>query len=719
MNTDFVIYDGRSSTLGILYNGEESLCRRPRKGFVMRETEAGMFHVERVIFAVKSLGDSFHSSREEMVDGLSVFCDQSLCGGLMEETVLLKLASFVSPKVVTALFQIEKVEDVFVYRSRQCKGVVAGEAETLCESCKEIFDALILQDAPSSANTKLKQENETEVKEDYMGNSDGFEMNIKEEAEAEGDSDQTEEVDWGGEEEEKPVMKKFRSRQMETHPCKECGAIFKYRRALSTHIAKHHGDDVDSFDEMDSDCSYNPDDEGGARQKKKKKRPQNPDSAEVTSKPKYSCLKCDATFQYEKAFKSHVEKTHEDDADPEWSDTVQPVRVRKQREIKQKYYCDKCPQVFGYRKRYMVHLETRHGVKVESKDIEADNDNKLGRSRDVKCDQCDVVLQKGKSYNNHMRQVHDIEVAVPVIKKSTIYEKKYECKHCGKKYSEFLSYKKHLQKMHDDDIQRPAEKTFYMKKCPYCEMEFRVVHGEISCYTLTRHLVHLHLDKSEEPETKELFESYEKQKVVCPICGKSYLNHPTLRDHMNVKHGTVETASCHICGKEIRKGGTAMYCHLMTHEKKNLPCSYCGKVFGNKFKLGQHEQIHMPGFVRFECKQCDYKCGRKQALKQHIRFVHNKERPIQCDQCDKAFKIESCLLKHKRSVHLKEQPYDCEVCGFRTGYISNLNTHRQKTHQIEKFLTMQDIRDRKKQREALMGKINKEEYINEQEGWRI
>ena len=200
----------------------------------------------------------------------------------------------------------------------------------------------------------------------------------------------------------------------------------------------------------------------------------------------------------------------------------------------------------------------------------------------------------------------------------------------------------------------------------------------------------------ESTEAKEIFENYEKQKVVCPICGKSYLNHPTLRDHISVKHGTGETVPCHICGKEVIKGGTAMYCHLMTHRRNNLPCSFCGKIFGNKFKLGQHEQIHMPGYVRFYCAQCDYKCGEKKSLQKHIRFVHNKERPVHCDQCDKRFTIESVLQRHKRTVHIKDQPFNCEVCGFKTSYISNLNTHRLKTHRIEKFLKVSDFRTNEK-----------------------
>merc|ERR1711874_390512 len=100
--------------------------------------------------------------------------------------VLLKLATFVSPKVVTALFQIEKVDDVFVYRSRQCRVIVTNETETVCESCKEIFDALILNDGPNANPTnKLKEENETDVKEDKNDyaviTEDDFDMSIKEE----------------------------------------------------------------------------------------------------------------------------------------------------------------------------------------------------------------------------------------------------------------------------------------------------------------------------------------------------------------------------------------------------------------------------------------------------------------------------------------------------------------------------------------------------------
>ena len=118
------------------------------------EAEAGTFHLEKVVYSVKSLGESLHHSREEILSGLSVFRYQGLCSGLMVETVMLAMAGLLSPKFVAGLFQIEKVEDVFVYRSRRCRVVADGETEALCESCREVLDALDCRDAPTNVIVK-------------------------------------------------------------------------------------------------------------------------------------------------------------------------------------------------------------------------------------------------------------------------------------------------------------------------------------------------------------------------------------------------------------------------------------------------------------------------------------------------------------------------------------------------------------------------------------
>ena len=122
MNTDFVIYNGRTDTIGILQIGEEKISNQPLKGFILKEQEE-VTYLEKVIISMKTVGQMVYpaSAKGDVMSSLSTFQDQVLCRGMKEATVLLKLATLASPKFMIALLQVDKVQDNFVYRSRQCK----------------------------------------------------------------------------------------------------------------------------------------------------------------------------------------------------------------------------------------------------------------------------------------------------------------------------------------------------------------------------------------------------------------------------------------------------------------------------------------------------------------------------------------------------------------------------------------------------------------------
>ena len=219
---------------------------------------------------------------------------------------------------------------------------------------------------------------------------------------------------------------------------------------------------------------------------------------------------------------------------------------------------------------------------------------------------------------------------------------------------------------------KKAELQKVMSKCIFCAEIFRA--GSVK---LLRHMKLFHESESETEAYKNFF--LENVPLICPQCGREYINETFLQNHKRMCKGKKVT-SCHICGKSY-KAGQSLENHLRRHQKdENEVCPHCGKLYDNKQRLQDH-MFSCSEKGSFKCPSCEKVFISNFNLELHVRRVHKKEKECACEHCGKSFFRVRELNEHIISIHEKIKPFICEQCGFKTAKIDNLNLHRKKRHE--------------------------------------
>ncbi|XP_074543325.1 uncharacterized protein LOC141803261 [Halichoeres trimaculatus] len=152
----------------------------------------------------------------------------------------------------------------------------------------------------------------------------------------------------------------------------------------------------------------------------------------------------------------------------------------------------------------------------------------------------------------------------------------------------------------------------------------------------------------------------EEKRFACPVCEKSFSNRTYLLDHMRIHAG--EKCSCSVCGKRLYT--YALGRHMKTHTdeplQKPFSCAVCGKSFVQHQALGQHMLIHT-GEKPFSCSVCGKSFTHNGNLKRHMT-VHTGEKPFSCSICGKSF-AQNGNLKQHMTVHTGEKLFSCSICG--------------------------------------------------------
>ncbi|XP_067675261.1 zinc finger protein 431-like [Haliotis asinina] len=177
-------------------------------------------------------------------------------------------------------------------------------------------------------------------------------------------------------------------------------------------------------------------------------------------------------------------------------------------------------------------------------------------------------------------------------------KRKIKCSDCNRYYFPHEgSEVRHAMKYHVGENYRIDEKPF---KCKLCDAQF------IEHWSLRLHVDTVHLDT---------------RPYLCTVCGKTFKTNVALEVHslIHVEAKKV-SAECKICQKMVKLN--AMYTHMKSHEEKKFLCNFCGKRFSLKHQLTNHEKSHL-GLKAHACDLCDKRFTLPHQLRAH-RKTHSE-----------------------------------------------------------------------------------------------
>lgn len=94
---------------------------------------------------------------------------------------------------------------------------------------------------------------------------------------------------------------------------------------------------------------------------------------------------------------------------------------------------------------------------------------------------------------------------------------------------------------------------------------------------------------------------------------------------------------------------------LPTRASSQFPCSFCGKVFNNKFMLDRHVAIHT-GEKKHVCPECKKSFIQKTDLDRHVA-THSDSKPFVCE-------IQGCGKGHKTMKNLSCHIFRAHFCQY-------------------------------------------------------
>ena len=266
--------------------------------------------------------------------------------------------------------------------------------------------------------------------------------------------------------------------------------------------------------------------------------------------------------------------------------------------------CFKCDFTGRGRRTMLVHMRKDHyKVLIE-----------------LTCETCGMTFPTSDRLKSHQKMVH--------------VERKFPCPHCDQKFKISTALKKHLWAVHNE-----GNGPIYT--CEQCGRTFKM-----------KNLWQTHMIRHHSKEGP----------CVCDLCGKSYTNQLSLKDHVATSHEQEKVPTpCDVCQK-VCSSLRAMWVHRRRlHENpepiKDKKCQFCPEMFVNNSTRKIHERnIHL-GIKDFACDQCDYKCGRQATLTYHKNAIHSGQM-FDCDYpgCTKSYNAKGNLDAHRFRVHKIPRP---------------------------------------------------------------
>ncbi len=331
--------------------------------------------------------------------------------------------------------------------------------------------------------------------------------------------------------------------------------------------------------------------------------------------------------------------------------------------------CYKCGQMEDTMEAMKVHQEENHKHFVR---------NTCGEPRQVQCENCKRMFHSEYAHTKHLPSCRETKKVRNNAEKT--------CNLCERFFQGKQSYLIHMSSVHG------AEKPY---ACDQCDFKAAIP------LLLKSH--------------KKKKHSGQRQKWMCELCGKSFLEHHLYTHHKGQEHGEGSFSFvCHKCG-ETFNSKMSLSLHNSNKHRIYKVCTLCDKLCANTRKLKEHyvtaHQFVCKQKALLVCMICKEESLSLDDLENHIKDVHREKVMLmpdlfRCSKCDKTFSQKVLLKVHlmeahefnptrdkntreakevfdiisAHRVHAKVGTYPCNLCHKTFCYQRTLTEHTKQVH---------------------------------------
>lgn len=291
---------------------------------------------------------------------------------------------------------------------------------------------------------------------------------------------------------------------------------------------------------------------------------------------------------------------------------------------------------------------------------------------------CRKIFQKRE--NQILSEVDDECGNEPVMEKLDVVEElntqpekvskkcqSFSCPSCAFKCNQRRALDRHEKRgcLKPDEVQ-----------CTMCSF---VAKSKLS---LTRHLLYVH-------DKKKLVIAKPKR-LNCQHCTFTCKQERCMTQHVALKHKGARPHHCRFC-----PFSTTRRYRLEEHESLHTGigrhrCNVCDKTFGAVTKLRQHKmRIHDKQPTHL-CSLCDFSGYTLDDIRRHNLRCHTGELHHTCTHCEARFSSEVALRNHCKRVHQLQVCFSCKQCDYMCSSEATLKTHQQSKHPQVKCTTCQE-----------------------------